>query len=367
MPDPTKIAFVVYSLNIGGLERVVVDLANSLDPELYLPYIICISEAGDFSEDFIYPDNLFVIGNKGRINFKSVRKLYKLLKEQNIDLVHTHNRAGLLYSFVGSKLCRLPIIHTNHGFGISLEKRKLLNYIDKWMSKRVNRYVCVSEKLRIDVIKKYAVSNDTIDVILNGIKIPDDFDYTSTDDTRGILIGSIGSLEWIKNYRFVLETFSEIAARFPDCNLELIGDGDEYSNLLELRNELSLQEKVLFRGSVQNVKEHLKNFDVFILASFSEGTSISILEALRAKKVCVASAVGGNPNIIQNKVNGFLFKSNDKEDFLEKLSYVINNLDTEEMNHIRERAQETVVEKFSLSAMVEAYSKLYVETRCKSC
>jgi len=352
-----KILYVVYSLDIGGLERVVVDLVNSLNPDVYQPYICCTANAGALAADLKHPNSLFVLGNKGRINYRSCKKIYDLLNELDIDIVHSHNTPGLLYSFIPAKLCKVPIIHTNHGYVYTEKEHILVDIVEKSMSRNVSRYVCVSKELNHEMIKKYKIREKKMCIIYNGIRIPGDSDYI--EDKKGILIGSVGNLRAIKNYKLLIESFDRIVRQYPDCRLELIGEGDEYDNLVELRNKLSLQDKVYFRGQVRDVHKYLKRFDIFVLPSLSEGISMSVLEALSLRKICVLSDVGGNPEIIEHGKNGFLFKSNNKTDLIEKLSYVIDGFDRQEIDEIKERALQTVTERFSLPAMIRGYCDLY--------
>lgn len=354
-----RILYVVYSLNIGGLEKIVVDLANSLDPQQYEPFICCIANAGEFAEEFKYPENLFVIGNTGRINYRSCRTIHRILKEHEIHIVHSHNLAGLLYSVPAARIRHVPIIHTNHGY-VEEERRNIkLKIFEKWMSRFVDRYVCVSEQLRKEVEKSLWVKRDRILVLYNGVEAVADFPIRDSLGEDTAVIGSVGRLDPIKNYRFLLEAFSEIVVRRPACRLELIGDGNEYNELVDLRNELKLNNKVVFRGNVRNPRDYVKAFDIFVLTSLSEGLSMSILEAMSLKKVCVVSHVGGNPEIIEKGMNGFLFESNNKIDFVQIMMNVIENLYTDEMKKIREAAGNTIEKRFSLDSMRGGYCKLY--------
>ncbi len=354
-----KILYVVYSLNIGGLERVVVDLANALDPQRYEPYICCIAEAGDFADEFRYRGNLFVIGNRGRINFRSCWRLYTIMRERNIDIVHSHNLAGLLYSFPGAKLRRIPLIHTNHGYlDEELGNEKLLR-MENWISRYVDRYVCVSGRLKHDVEGRLRSKWDTISVLYNGIDVTDSDAAREPGKKESVLIGSVGSLSPVKNYRLLLESFSEIAGHYPDSRLELLGDGSERDGLVSLCDKLGIRDKVLFRGRVRDPLGYVKDFDIFVLTSLSEGLSMSILEAMGLGKICIVSEVGGNPEIITHGTNGFMFESNDRRDCAEKISYAIENLDSDEMAMVRTAAGNTAREKFSINAMRMGYCRLY--------
>jgi glycosyltransferase involved in cell wall biosynthesis len=357
----TRILFVVYSLDTGGLERMVVELANALDPGVYLPSICCIAAAGELAAAFSHQDRLFVIGHRGRIDFWSCARVHRIIKRERIDIVHSHNAAGLLYAFFSAKLRGVPVIHTNHGFAPPDSESTLLGLAERWMTARVKRYVCVSETLKRTVVARWGLEADTVAVVYNGVRTARSNSANPLRGSKEIVIGSVGRLNPIKNYPLLLESFSEIVRTHPRCRLELIGEGPERGRLITMIDNLSLRGKVTLRGEVRDVLEALKPIDIFVLPSLSEGLSMSILEAMSLGKACVVSNVGGNPEIVTDRANGFLFESNDGRALTEALTAVIRDIDTPEMDRVRRAAYETARDRFSFDEMVKRYAALYDE------
>ncbi|MGY5881854.1 MAG: glycosyltransferase family 4 protein [Candidatus Thorarchaeota archaeon] len=355
-----NILYIVYSLEIGGLERVVLDLANNLPANDYNTHICCINKAGDLSTQYNYQDRLFVINNKGRINLKSVKAINDIVHSHSIDLIHSHNFAGLLYGYPVAKYRRIPIVHTEHGF-IKKHDKEILNIIEKHMSRTVNKYVCVSKQLADTIHDIFIPDDSKITIIYNGITLRLRKETHRSDMSSEIKIGSIGRLTHIKNYELLIKSFSKLVKEYPSIRLEIVGDGEIYQDLLTLIDNLSLKDKVSLPGFRLNVDQCLENMDIFVLPSFSEGHSISLLEALSKNLICIASDVGGNPEIIANGMNGYTFESNNLEELTERLSYSIENINTEEMEYIRKNGFETIRTRFSLEAMLENYNKLYTE------
>ena len=318
-----RILYVVHSLSMGGLERMAVDLANALDPDRFLPFICCVARAGDLAAEFRRPENLFVIGNTGRVSAKSVMGLWRLIDRCRIDVVHSHNMAGLIHGFPGAKLRRIPLIHTNHGFAPPDSDSRALDRLERWMSTRIHRYVCVSETLKGSVMTRWKLGENAVLVVYNGVRVPEGLERSRVSTSGEFIIGSVGRLHPIKNYPLLLESFSEILRRFPRARLELIGDGAELEPLRAHAQKLELGRAITFRGRTHEVRKHLETFDIFVLPSLSEGLSLSLLEALGARTICIASNVGGNPEIIRNGVNGLLFESNDRQALTEALSYTL--------------------------------------------
>jgi len=353
-----RILHVVYSLEIGGLERVVVHLANNMDRSRYQSSVCCISRAGELARYLQDSDRLSVLGHIGRIGYRPLKALHNLLRARSIDIVHSHNFPGLLYSYLPAKLNRTPVIHTQHGYVESEERRKFA-LVEKVISRSIARYVCVSDRL-CDTLKERLDLNDSrLSLVYNGIPLPNlPAGPIGRRDGR-IVIGSVGRLTWIKNYELLIKVFSELVKRHPECTLELVGDGERGDALKRLVRSLDLGDRVVMHGYRTNASEYLQRFDIFVLPSLSEGHSISLLEALGMKKVCVVSAVGGNVEIIKDSVNGFLFESDSLDGLLQQLSFAVENIHESTMDALRDRARKTVESRFSLDAMLNNYGELY--------
>lgn len=355
-----KILHVVYSLDIGGLERVIISLFNRIDSNRYEPHICCITRGGELAPLLNDRERMYVVGHTGRISISSVTKVYRVIRRHGIDLIHSHNLPGLLYGFPAARLHRVPMVHTQHG-RILRERSSVLNAVEKYLSRSVNRYVCVSAQLGEVVRKAFDINEDRLSVIYNGIDVPGDSTAPSGERGENITIGSIGRLDPIKNYSMLVEAFSVILKRFPRCRLEIVGGGECYDDLAERIDALSLAGNASLPGYQMDVYKHLQRYDIFVLPSFSEGHSISLLEALGTGKICIASRVGGNPEIITDGMNGLLFDPHSIGELIEKLSLAIEKHDRPEMDAIRMKARETVLSNYSSAIMLARYEQMYRE------
>lgn len=353
-----KILHVVHSLEVGGLERVVVHLANNIDRAKYEPFICCISKAGELATSLEDRENLFVIGNIGRINCRSIKSIHDIVRKRSIDIIHSHNFPGLLYGFLPSKINRVPLIHTLHGYVESEERRKFA-LVEKILSRSIERYVCVSSQLREVVRERFRIDEEKLSVVYNGIPLPESSAEPGERRSGEVIIGSVGRLTSIKNYELLINAFSRLIERHPGCRLELVGGGEQGDALVRMVRSLRIEDRVALHGYRTDVADFVRRFDIFVLPSFNEGHSISLLEALGLGKVCVVSAVGGNVEIIEDSVNGFLFESNNADALLDTLTRVIQNLHGRAMDEVRNRALETLKSRFSLDAMLRTYGELY--------
>lgn len=354
-----RILYITRSLEIGGLERVITLLANNLDKERFEPYVCCIAVAGEMAEDLQRTDRLFVIGNTGRINIHSIRAVAQLIKEHSIDLVHSHELSSLLYGYPAARLRRIPIIHTKHGYGGIDQENRLIAWIGKRFSKSASGYVCVSGELETRMRREIGLSDNKTTVIYNGIESPRESDNSSNRKNGEVVIGCVGRLTPVKNYELLINSFSELRDKYPYCRLEIVGGGESEKNLKELVDRLSLSDRVKIHGYKLDVSRYYDRFDIFALTSLYEGLSMSLLEAIGRGKPCIVSNVGGNTEIIENGINGFVFESDNRVDLISSLSDAIDNLDSAQMEDIRRNARDTFQKKFTVRTMVERHEELY--------
>ena len=140
-----------------------------------------------------------------------------------------------------------------------------------------------------------------------------------------------------------------------------MGEGpyEEKNKLTALRDELGLSGLVRFAGKVSNVKEYYDISDIFVLPSISEGLSNALLEAMSSGMAVVASNVGGNKEIIEDKKNGLLFEVGDKQDLAEKLSVLCNDKSLRE--ELGMNARNKILKDYSIDIVTEKYIRLYNE------
>jgi glycosyltransferase involved in cell wall biosynthesis len=138
-----------------------------------------------------------------------------------------------------------------------------------------------------------------------------------------------------------------------------IGEGSDKSHLIELTTMLGLDKKVLFMGKRNDVSDFYNIFNVFLLPSLSEGMSNTILEAMASGVAVIASAVGGNTELVIDNKTGFLFQSNCVEDLVRKIKYYLVHPELLE-KHGR-KGRKRVLENYTIDQMVQGYETVYLE------
>jgi glycosyltransferase involved in cell wall biosynthesis len=146
------------------------------------------------------------------------------------------------------------------------------------------------------------------------------------------------------------------AAGLP-VKLLLVGDGPERPALTELTQQLDLTDTVIFTGFQNQPGDYLGLMDVFLLPSFTEGTSMTLLEAMSLGIPTVATLVGGTPEIVEDKETGFLIESDDQEAFTSAIKKLLDQ--PEERGRIGNAAKLRFEQKFSVGKMVDQYQECY--------
>jgi glycosyltransferase involved in cell wall biosynthesis len=179
---------------------------------------------------------------------------------------------------------------------------------------------------------------------------------TNRDFSEKYIIGSIGRLDYAKNYEFLINVFPEILKIKPRAVAVIIGEGPDRKKYETLIEENNLQEKIFLLGNIENGSRYLKGFDVLVLPSRYEGLSITLLEALFAGLPVLASAVGGNSEAV-SLPEAEIYELDNKKDFLEKFEFL---QPPGILKEIKEK-NKSLKEKFNLENSADSYEKIYKE------
>jgi glycosyltransferase involved in cell wall biosynthesis len=178
------------------------------------------------------------------------------------------------------------------------------------------------------------VRRPRVEVLLHGINLneirPVDCDRDRARAVLGVrhdelVIGTVGNLTRKKNQEMMLRATAILSQRVPNVRLVLIGTGPLEENLRRLAARLRIEERVTFLGSREDVLELLPGFDTFCLSSQFEGLSIALVEAMATGIPCVATAVGGMPEVVEDGVSGLLVPAGATEELATALEKVLRD------------------------------------------
>ncbi len=376
--DPAKpplIAHVIYKLDVGGMENGLVNLINRIPPDRYRHAVVCLTESMEFSRRILREDVPFVALHKreGK-DFGLYLRLWRAFRSLRPALVHSRNLAAI-ESVVPAALAGVPYrVHGEHGRdvqdidGISLKYQLLRRLI----APLVDRFIPLSQELESYLEDRVGVPPSKMKRICNGV---DTKTFKPSQTGPGLLvkkgfaspdsivIGTVGRMQEVKNPLLLADAFIRLTGLMPEkkehLRLIMVGEGPIRQPVETTLTSAGVSSMAWLPGSRDDVPDLLRAMDVFILPSRAEGISNTLLEAMACGVPVVATRVGGNPELVEDGVTGFLVPAEDVESMARAASEYVRD---PEMRKRHGRAARLKVEReFSIDRMVANYMAVYDE------
>lgn len=354
---------VVNSLECGGLEKLVIHLTQKLNEEGVNALIACLSTDGELANEARKKGLRVVSLNKAKgLDPWVTWSLWRLIRRERIDVVHTHNFAPLIYGSLAARLANVKTINTRHGRA----QRTTHPFI--W---RLNsRVVAVSDDAKTEMLRHNVIDPAKVQVIYNAVN-PADFAGVQDDHVRQLyrkklglqpetmLVGIVARLAKEKDHMTLVKAFEKIATKLFNVELLIIGDGPLLIETKRLARNYQLEHKIKFLGFRDDIPLLLSILDVFVLSSRMEGISMTLLEAMAAAKPIVATEVGGNPEVVEDGKTGLLVPAGNPEKMAEAILKIL--ADPSLAKAWGAAGRQRLLAKFDLDKMVESYTKIYEE------
>jgi len=282
----------------------------------------------------------------------AVLKGRKIIKKEKIDIIHVHY--GLAYGIIGlilKKITKKPLIITLHGGGLDIKGfKKIFNLAIKKVLKGSDKVITVSDAIRKKANRIY---ERDIEVIHNGIHIND---FKNKGDNNFVL--GVGILSKRKGFEYLIKT----AARkeLKEVNFKIVGDGPEREHLERLIKDLNLKNVELLGSlSHEKVKEILSECSALVLPSNYDAFGLVLIEAMACSKPVIGTKVGGIPEVIKDKENGFLIKPGN----VNELFLAIKKLMSEKKlrKKMGNKGKERVKKMFTWDITIKKMNKMYKE------
>jgi glycosyltransferase involved in cell wall biosynthesis len=254
---------------------------------------------------------------------------------------------------------------TCHDMGMRLKQRRL-----RWMFRlsltRTALVAMVGRQVHDRFVSTGLVPQARAKTVMNGVPVqrfaPSPPRRAAAREALGLspsalVIGCVGRLVPLKNHRLIIGVIPALVAKHPELRLVIIGAGELAAELQAQVQALGMGENVVLAGQRSDVGDLLPAFDVFALPSLTEGLSISLLEAGATGLALVATAVGGNPEVVSDGRSGLLVPVDDGPALAAALARLIDN--PEERSRLGKAAFEWVRANGSIEALCEAYDALY--------
>jgi sugar transferase (PEP-CTERM/EpsH1 system associated) len=368
--EPLRIMHVVDRLDIGGTEKVMMKLIQDLNPGLFQHRICTLRGAAPQAQSWSAKVTLLDAGSGGSNLQLNVIRLARIMRTVRPTIVHSRNWGGI-EAILAARIARVPVvIHSEHGYQLEMQnglpwRQRIFR---RWSYKYATAVFTVTGQLRTYHEAQAGCPSGTIQVIYNGV---DDSKFKARPEVRTrirrelnipsdrLVIGFVGRLVALKDVMTLLKGVEILGPGSPSAHVLIVGSGPELLRLEEyVRQSSRLLGRVTFTGASDNVAELLNGMDVFVLPSLLEGMSNTLLEAMSSGVPVIATGVGGNPEVVEEGVCGYLFRPAAADELAGAMRKLLH--DEHQRVRLGTAARQLVQSKFSLDRMLSRYSEFYL-------
>jgi len=372
LPDRPLVAHILHRFDTGGLENGVVNLINHMPEAAFRHAVIALTEVTDFRLRLQHPDVECIALHKPPGQGANIYpQLWRLLRRLRPAIVHTRNLAALEMQ-PAAFAARVPVrLHGEHGRDVGDLDGSSRHYqrVRRLYSPFVHRYVALSQDLARYLVDRVGVGPQRIEQIYNGVdterfrpraaldRLPDGWPF----DASRFVFGTVGRMQPVKHQTLLVRAFVRALDAAPELRgrvgLALVGDGPLRADCRQILQACGLSDHAWLPGERNDIPELMRCFDAFVLPSLAEGISNTILEAMASGLPVVATAVGGNPELVGDGLTGVIVPSDDESALAAALLGLAR--DPAGARVLAQAARSDVERRFSLPSMVAAYRQLY--------
>ena len=359
-----KILHVTFNMGIGGTEQVIRQLVQGLEGGQVENEIFCIDgRVGPIGEQLQQRGvPIHTYARRPGIDLGLIAEIRKVVKAGRFDVVHCHQYTPYFYGVLAARSAGVRVVFTEHGrFHPDVPRYKAV-LVNPLLALLTSRIVAISQATGEALVKNEFMPKSRIQVIYNGIAglTRNTSEVAALRQQLGIpenafVFGTVSRLDPVKNQPMMLLAFQQVLRSIPDAYLVMVGDGPDRRRLEDTCTRLGLVERVKFTGFVARPANHLALMDVFLLSSFTEGTSMTLLEAMSLGIPQVVTDVGGNPEIVRSDETGFLTPCDNADAFASAMVRLY------EHPELRERMAQASLQRFDQSFRVDAMVSRYIQ------
>ena len=366
-----KILCVVPHLEAGGAERQMTSIVNWLIKDSFSVKLCLFKKTGALLDGIPAEVEIFDLGKKTRWSAGMlIRKLSNLIASEKPDLIYS--RVRYANCLVHHALALAGLRETRHVINEetilaqNLSEFRIGPFLKLWAKavyKRVDHIVAPCELSKKDLLAHFGIPESHISVIYNAIDlgalqgIERTVPVSRFNGNGGPKIISVGSLRTVKGHKFLLRALKDILKRYPNCQLQILGEGSERAALERHAHELGIASHVRLPG-ICSPYQLVADSDVFVMPSLREGIPAALLEAMALRVPVVASRAGGMPEIVEDGVNGYLVEPGNWREISERVLELLGNREKRAL--FAEKGSKTVRERFDVSRTVRELERVFV-------
>lgn len=359
-----SVEMMLPSLAIGGMERMVVQLALRLLARDWVVGVTCISAEGELFASLRDQGVAVRLEPVGRGEWLGPKSLIRLLQRSRPTVLHTHSGFWLRGVMAGARAGVARRVHTVHGLYVP---EPWTFPLEIGLAGRLStKTVAVSHEIRQHLLRRGAIPPNRVVTVTNGVDV-DEFRPGERSGVRkklgiadqAIVVGTVARLNEIKNLSMAIDAVATCVRHGIDMHFVVIGDGPDRLRLEARAAGLGIESRFHLTGMSSETSDWYREFDFFVNTSFKEGTSLSLLEAMASGLPCVATDVGGNSDVLEAGMAGELVPSADAESLAARLHSLLR--EPGRRKALGRTARERAVRCYSLDAMVASYERLYTD------
>jgi sugar transferase (PEP-CTERM/EpsH1 system associated) len=369
MKQAPLVVHLIYRLDIGGLETLLVDAINRMPAHKYRHAVVCLTDYTEFAQRITRPGvELVALHKPPGLELGTHKRLFKLLRQMRPEVLHTYNLGTIEYHAT-ALLAGVPVrVHAEHGRDASDPHgvNRKHNLLRRLLVPAIDRYVPVSRDLERWLRGVVGIPQAKVQLIDNGVDT--ERFHPATDaaaepwNAPGVfVIGTVGRLQDVKDQACLIDAFVLLRAMLPEqrdrLRLVLVGDGPLRERLAQKIAGAGLQDCAWLPGPRSDVDVVMRSFSLFALSSIAEGTPVTMLEAMASGLPVVSTAVGGIPDLVADGASGALVPAGDPQRLAEALAAYV--LDAERTRRHGAAGRARIEQQYSVAAMLSAYVDLY--------
>jgi sugar transferase (PEP-CTERM/EpsH1 system associated) len=364
---------VMYRFDTGGLENGIVNLINHMPSHAYRHAVLALTEVTEFRQRIQRCDVEFISLRKPPGHgVWQYPKLYKLFRRLRPHIVHSRNLAALEVQ-APAWAAGVPVrIHGEHGRDIGDLDGNNATYqrVRRFYKPFVQHYTALSRDLADYLVEKVRVSPDTITQAYNGVDTvrfhsaaggPLRIEDCPFDPAQHWLVGTVGRMQAVKDQVMLAHAFVQALALAPELQahmrLVMVGEGPLRAQAQAVLEAAGVAHLAWLPGERSDVADIMRGLHAFALPSLSEGISNSILEAMASGLPVVATAVGGNADLVTQGLTGHLVPPANPQAMADRLVDLASN--PERACSMGQAGRQRVEVTFSMQAMVSTYQSVY--------
>ena len=373
MKKGKSVLHLIHSGGFYGAEAVILNLSLGLRESGILPIIGCFWDKGTKE-----PDLGKIAEEKGikvrYIHFNKkigligpLKQIHRIIREENISIVHSHGYKPSFYCLLINFFCHIPYVITCHLWTNETFRLRVYSLVDRISMLFARKVIAVSHPIADDICS-WKRLRKKVEVINNGIDIEKyancstGFDPKKLRQELGLkentrLVGTLGRLTFQKSHHFLIEAAKIVLERRKDVEFLIAGEGPRLQFLEKMTDSYGISDQFHFVGFRKDAINILRLLDVFVLCSIDEGLPIVLLEAMSVGVPIISTGVGEIPGIIQNKIDGILVEKQNERSLANGIMALLENGGL--ARACAENARKKVELNYTIGVMTQNYLRLY--------